>query len=74
MTDDRMSSTTRVPNSFEGNAMDTSNPNFGQGMAFGTIGFALLLLIDFKIIGLVFLALGAQRLYTVYAASINESD
>lgn len=54
--------------------MDTNNPNFGQGLAFGAIGFALLMLLDFKIVGLVFILLGAHRLWTVYAAGINDPE
>lgn len=54
--------------------MDTSNPNFGQGLAFGAIGFALLMLLDFKLVGLAFILLGAHRIYTVYAAGINGPD
>lgn len=52
--------------------MDTSNPLFGQAMAFLAIGIALLLVLDFWIAGLGFIGIGAHRLYVLYNQSADQ--
>ncbi len=52
--------------------MDTSNPLFGQGMAFFAIGIALLIVLDFWIAGVGFMFMGAHRLYVLYQQSADQ--
>ncbi len=53
--------------------MDTKNPNFAMGMAFLSIGVALLIVLDGWFIGLPFLFMGAHRMYVAYVES-NQRD